>query len=675
MSRRDKLTRQLGDPRRRKRRNIEPITIPSPGGTGAATGGDPPTGGGTADGCPNIGPPESGAVWKTTQGTGSQQGHVYTDVPLTLLGLEDCTKTISYCFCARVGPSDSPSTVSCTSTFGKTHSGLIGRPLKMLSLRDWTGNVDDAKIVRKDGLYAIEMQAGAQIIYAPIDWPATADLYVQLKYQYEGTAALTDTNVPLEGSSSIYTGRLHSGYPPEQQYQMNFPEIQITNESGAVYASYWVGKSGGLFSNVHRNDLKIAGSSAANAQWRQVHTTKFWHDGSNIDDVWVSVIENQPTVGGADPLRSATGADATADKHFGLYVDSGDCDACGFSLEPVNGVGRVWFWEILLMEHHKVFFEGIPEGYHIVLDDGNGSARWTSRSRNGASAAGDLEVWPVWRGEFGDAFETYYLGGSPDDTDCGGTWGSFPATRLRMYDDDPCNGGSVVVDCVVDGGIYGGDVWVYDSGGLTDTGTVANVYSTIMLSFLGDSDAVLSYQEPTGANTVAWTRTGSNDLTIPTGTKKLRFTQWKRGAPDGYGEVDDLQVNVGSTCCPYSPPQWQFYIPDSAGSETEPGITEGVGISPNDVVYNPATGDSYAHIWRIWSDDYEAFITATDVYDSIEEHRQGASNILQLGLAERETAGATGSESGTAYPDIVLADYGIEPGQIISVRFQAKREA
>jgi len=666
MSRRDKLSRQLGDPHRRKRRNIEVVRVPVPGYTGSS--GEPPTpGGGTEpDGCPNIGPPESGAVFRTSSGTGDQKGHEYTPVLMARLGLDDCTKTISYCFCARVGPSTSPSVVSCNEHLGRIEAGLLAQPLQVPSLRDWSGDTDSARVIEKDGRLVYEIYLDGGITYAPSWWAQRDNLYVQAKHQYEGTAAFFETYVSLDDGQ---TGRISYAYGDCQQVVMNEPYI----EAGGAH--YQISRSYNLFSNQAYSWLNTRENGHG---WRQSYDTKVWYGGGEpTGESWASVLPYQPIIGTPDPVfwsASPGWVSCTIGLASGGKEDSGY--ACGGEYIWPEGLGRAWWWDLLIMKHHKVFFQGIPEGYFVILRNPYGGPAFASgaRSREGASASGELEVWPVWRGAFGDYFETFYLGGSADETECGGTDQSYPCYKFELYDGDPCDTGSLVEECTVNEGFYGGDVWVYSTSGLSPTGTVPDVYSTIRLNVLNNDGDIMESYEPTGANTVAWSRTGYTNITLPNGAAALEFVQWKRGDGDGWGEVDDLQVNVGDVCCPYSPPQWQFYVP-TVSSDGEVDDTAGLGISPNDVIYNPATGDAYAHVTRLWSETYEAFVTADELYESLDEHRQGAANLLTVSRDERATPGASGAETGDAYPDIVLADHGIEPEQKISLRFQAKREA
>lgn len=668
------------------------------------------TGGGVGS-CPNLAPPDAvGPVGGTQAVTGTQTVHVW-NVPIDDTGISRSGgDTVSACIDIRVGPAGTGEGDEITDDgkLMRTHRGLLYAPsmadANVLSQFTYGGY---AASVYKNGRWVWEMdkndpgvvrhvvnsaaynsvgfswytldEDGNIIPTVPVSslaYEARYKLYLQANYQYEGTSS------PLIGGSGINLDqsviyRNWTTYPYEGSYYfMNCPVMGVVDDLDANDGYvYWHGTGTGLFSGTSAANIKTMtagglGASLAGGLFNG-RPARFFIDTTPGETPraigWA--FGYSPLVGGGDPLYTESVSGGPWYSMVGLE----NALRYGWSLNNNfmwPSVGRGWFWEVVVMEDQKVYFTGIPEGYYVQLrgDERYDIGDWC-RAVEGADASGNCEVWLNWR----KADKTRY--GITPDSDWNGEFSAAcPLDTVQIWDGPPWNGGSIVYEQTVQSGIYGGDVWNYDATGTQTPGETLTVGGKLRVECLASDGSTLEQYESSEAHSTLWTRVGASNCAVPNGTASFRLTLFKTGSAAGWAQGQFLQFNRGASCCDYSAPIGTTYRVDPVMNLVVGTGGGGTTLATEDVISDTASGTSELHVRQLWSQSDGQFVTAAELVDAVDEHRQGASNILQLGLAERETSGGSGSESGTAYPDIVLADHGIEPGQKISLRFQAKRE-
>lgn len=607
MKRDDKLSRQLGRTQRRKRRNLDPMGVRT-GDVGSAG----------ADGCPNIGPPEAAREYRTDLGAGSVKGHQYTDVIISQTGLIPGVDVITYCFLAAVGDASNPTDLSCGGKLGLVKSGVLSQPNwgNGIAAEGWSLVKGSAYPVSKDGIIALEMTGSSTVQYIG-SGSGSAFKYLQTAWQYEGTAAHTNTYVSLQ---EAHVGRLWVELQPGSRVFAGRSHSSIT-----VGAAYGIQQQGnGIFAGV---TYAVTGSATGTQAQGVGRSGAIWDsrgtDGSSYYMVGGSALTS-------DPLLAGTGFGGSPGVSMGNFTDN-DTHILTEIRERSAEIGRIWYWNTILMDHKDVTFTGLPDGYYVRLTNG----RFGSMQSVAASASGEVKVQPLNRSWMADG-----SGSRPEWT------GEYPMHNVELWDGVPDGGGStLILDCEIGRGIYGGDIWGYSATGFTG-GTVTGVTSTIRLDFLNAAGGIIESYEPTGSSTTAKATITEAGIVVPTNAQRMRFTQWKRGIPGGYGIVDNLQVNNGSVCCPFTNPSYTSVPPSGA---YVPPVTE---VDPED----PDSGGT----------------ADANVQLAIDEHRQGGGNLVQESRDEQTIAAQTGDVDGTAYTRVTLADYGLEPGDVISVRGQAK---
>lgn len=683
--------------------------------------------GGGVGSCPNLAPPNAGQV------VGIQQARPSTVVtypwnPVTSIAgtgiSRDGDDVVSMCVDLRVGPTDTSGDVSaCDNKLMRTHSGLLYRPLQTQEIIDqltyggyaaevwkngrhvWEFDITEPGIVRHvlneatydssgGSWYRIDPDTGLIIPTVPLTdivYEARYKLYLQTELQYEGVeSTLVGGTGVVNLNDSLDYRNWTTEYYEGEYYFMNCPIFGVVDgldaEDGYVY---WCGTGTGLYSATSSGSINTMSSGYLGSQL----DSNLWHGRPSrffIDTTpgetprcvaWQ--LDYNPGLGGGEPLYSES---VSGGPWYGVIGLENDVRS-GWSNRNYHpwkylhdSVGRAWFWDPMVMEDQKVYFSGITEGYYVKLTSTGAYDVDPSEaySVEAADASGNCEVWLNWR-----SIDTSRYSISTTAPEFSAV---CPLTRFEIWDGEPWDpGSSVTYSCTVPVGFYGGDWWSYDSTGTQTPGETLPITGKAVLEFLdGTGEPLITdwtttpYErsvETTTVNSTLWTRVGIQNVPVPPGTSAFRFSLVKEGSPEGWVQAKNLQFNQGAECCTYSDPeslQGSVTAPSSGGSGTG---TSGTVIAAGDLVSDSVSGTTDYHIRQMWSKDDGEYVTAAQIYDSIQEHREGASNILQLGLAERQTAGGTGSESGTAYPRITLADHGIEPGQKISIRFQAKREA
>lgn len=137
-----------------------------------------------------------------------------------------------------------------------------------------------------------------------------------------------------------------------------------------------------------------------------------------------------------------------------------------------------------------------------------------------------------------------------------------------------------------------------------------------------------------------------------------------------------MQVNWD--CCEFSD-LLSFALPPVSGApEGETGggsVVAGSQIHQGDLVIDAASGTKDNHVARLWSDEDDRYLTAEELVDAIDEHRQGSVNLLQDERDERTISAAAGDQLVDPYPLIDLDRVGIADGDPGSLRIEAKAEA
>jgi hypothetical protein len=628
MKRDDKLSRQLGLTERRKRRNLT-----SRGVLSEAVGGG-------GDGCPNIGPPEAAEQFVTDTGTGTILGHTYTDVIISQTGLMPGVDVLTYCFYASVGGPDNPVDVSCDGTLGLTQSGILSQPnwanglptgWKQYGIGVGYGIKDGwatVAMVPTEGLCNfIQEGGGVSYVYYETNSPAA---YVQTYCTFEGTNGLRGEYTTLGGSNGQLVYQTAGGAWGE------FAGIcHPTVQAGAAYASIQQGN--GIFAGV---TYAVTGAATGTQSFGLLKAVCAW-DGGNDGTTSFARFGSSATT--SDPLAADTSSgDRTVmlqtyrDCDTRLLTETRTCDPGGptFSVET----GRVWYYNTLVMSHKDVTITGVPDGYYGYLSNGQ-LPNGTMESID-ASVGGTLTIEPIHRHWFTEA-----------DTDRPQWTGEYPMHHLELWDGEPYEAGSTkIVDCDIARGVYGGDIWAYDSGGIGG-GSPVNVESTIRLEFLSSSGSVIASYEPAGGTTTTPTLITQADITVPALAQRMRFKQYKKGTGEGYGIVDDLQVNNGPICCPFTNP---------INATTNPSFDVDLGNDESD----DDGGDGSSNV------DLTELIR--DVALSIDEHRQGGGNLIVDSRDERTISAQTGNVDGDDYPTVVLSEHGLVPGDRISIRGKAK---
>jgi hypothetical protein len=609
MKRDDSLSRQIGRTQRRKRRNLANRGVETPWIGG----------GGDGDGCPNIGPPEAAQEFRTASGAGSIQGHVYTDVILESTGLIAGVDVLTYCFDAWVGGPANPTDLSCDGTLGLLKSGILSKPnwLNQPKNEGWTV-YGDAWGVQKDGWNALAMYPteGLCPLTRVYYEGGTQNVYLQTYCTFEGTYGVDGRYATLGQflSGNLWT---QTRSDPNQFAGINHPKIYAGAAIGAIQ------QGNGIFAGV---TYALTGTDTGTQSLGLLRAFSVWDGG---DDGTTSYTMFGSTALSSDPLP--TGSSSRTERAAYLEVYS-DCETTllNETRPKSDEVGRVWYYNTVVMDHKDAFFTGLPDGYYVRLTDG----QYGSMQSITGSSGGELRVQPIHRYWFTEG-----------DTDRPQWTGEWPMHHVEIWNGEP-DVGTLVKECDIGRGVYGGDVWDYDSAGHGGTAP-ANVTSTIRLQFLSSANNVIATYEPTGSASTTATLITQADITVPANTQRMRFTQFKRGTGDGFGVVDNLQVNNGPICCPFTNPTF-VAVPQIGGTDYDSVNEEDDG-----------TGG-------------ETIIDPTDVDLALDEHRKGGGNLIVESRDERTITAGTGNLDGDDYPRVTLSEHGIQPGDVISIRGKAK---
>jgi hypothetical protein len=172
----------------------------------------------------------------------------------------------------------------------------------------------------------------------------------------------------------------------------------------------------------------------------------------------------------------------------------------------------------------------------------------------------------------------------------------------------------------------------------------------MQLDFMDGNDVLDTVSTAAYNWTAPLQRTGVANTLVPLGTTSFRFRLYKTGTDNGWSKAEKVQFNEGTYCCTYSTPS---------------------GIVLDDLPpYSPIEWTPYDVV--IDSDFTGDVSSDPSIQVAIDEHRQGGGNLVQESRDERTIAAGTGDIDGTPYRKIVLADHGIEAGDVISIRGKAK---
>ena len=652
----------------------------------------PGFGGGTGS-CPNL--MGHDAVYRQggePAGTGTVVQHEYSSIYIATTGLTAGEDVVSFCadLYVRDGAETNPTNVGHSGRMGRRKEGLLYSlgaqgPDGNIS-GQWPGVQGNGGVLVKKGIYALEFDRGItqgddyiMLAHPGTDTELPYKLYVQAYYNYEGVASpmLGENAADPDTINLLATapqGRRYKSLGYNQQYYMTQPTIGFTMDAGAtfidplqtprgyqmttgcVYGGLWNGAANTI---LYRANPELALDSSGATAARM----KYLQDNDANEPVKMFIASAGYGISAGDELWYIANPSATplysSDSYFtgnywwlylGLSNETGDHNAGIGGLQGLNtDLGKIWWYDVKLFRDHVTKITGLTAGDYVklVYEDEELNDHRYAMSIEAADANGEVDMWWNWNSEWTSAL--YGISTTAPNFSCRAPISS----RFEIWDGPPWDALSTRTWASVDEGyaIYPGDEHEYDSAGLhTEGETLSNVGAVLVLDFLDSSGNVITSVESAEFNqTLPTIRTGLANTLIPAGTDVFRFTLEKRGSANGVAWAERVQFNGGSSCCFWSSPVNTYLPPD-----------QDIGDGSAQIIIDPDYTDGGST-----SDD-------PSVQLAIDEHREGGGNLLIESRDEQTTTSGTGDIDGTAYAKIVLADHGIEPGDVISIRGKAK---
>jgi len=628
-------------------------------------------GGGPAQ-CPNLAPFDAAVPNRTQQAQGTVLGTPYDLVPIDTTGITPGRDRISYCYQARVGPSEDVDGGDTGTSDGKMirlREGLLGQiqASQQGNIKLRRGNVYR---VTKDGQQVYEVRQDS----VGYSWAALVDprlgldadgeinaqgeqhtrLWMQAYLQYEGTSS------PFIGGTSRTLCANHVGDRYKHPYHMTSPFVGFTNDpEGDVGSGYWYlyTSKRGFFSGQfeswlvrHPGLLKVSGRGSKTISCD--NPLHFHIEGNRM----IAMAAGKAAWFQKDPITS-TDAVETGPWYpmFGLWNDP-----------DFTEIGRSWNPQMDVCRDQIVRINSVgpanPFGgtNHVALVNQHGQ-----RARAYSFSGGAELVWAAWRNNI----DSFY--GKEAQTKVGISTPEYkfrwPANKIEIWSGQPGGGGSLVDEVDVPIGIWPGDVWDYHSDGAGEPGgEFPNASVTLLLEFLDAAQNVISTIEPPTVSNIAYEAVSSVDHVVPLGTAFFRFTPKKTGTANAWGETDDLQFNRGEICCEFSDPRV------APVDRTLDLVLDDCGcVDDTDVAIGT---DGKSHVTQLYGETNEQLITGDEIIDALAEQGQSAVNLLEQSNEERFTPSAAGEQTGEPWPLLDLDAVGIDEGATLSIRVEARTE-
>jgi len=652
----------------------------------------PGFGGGTGS-CPNL--MGTDAIYRQggeTAGAGTIVQYTFDDVALGPSGLL-AGDPIS--FCANVWVRNeaelNPTNVNSNGTMGRRKEGLI------YSLgHEASSGVDVASSWRfvmnrggwlvKKGQYALEFDQdvteGRSMLalnhygQGHVSGPFNAKLYVQAYMNYEGVSS------PLLGEHSVDpdsinllldapAGRIYKGVAYNEQYYMSQPLIGFVKDLGynwthngdvRGFMAFHQSLYAGLFNGwpgcyLYQMDDTYGGNvlkDSANVQAARIdhmnEPVKMFVSNSDVGISGSPECYYYPNPQAAPIYTSSDYWDDHGDYYWWLAL--GIDNDTGLKAAGIAGyyglntdVGKVWWSEVKLFHDHVTRITGLTPGDYVKLveeDEETNDGRY-AMSITAADANGEVDMWWNWHEDW--RTQLYGIDVDAPNFSCRAALSG----RFEVWDGPPWEDTSTRTFALYDDGYAFNPGDIHEKGtGLTAGEELDDIEAVVVMEFIDSSGGVIGSVESTPySNTTPLVRQGVANTEIPGGTAAVRLRLEKRGSATGTAWVNLVQLNGGANCCSWSVPAY-VYLP------------------PAPAIYVPNTGDDQQTIiGDPESDD-------PNVQLAIDEHREGGGNLLSESRDERTIGAGAGAIDGDDYTRVTLADHGIEVGDVISIRGQAK---